>query len=390
MQIKSPLWPKSVALLFLSLTASHIIAATPESETLEISARVMLDYEKFDGLHNKDIEDEALSIRRASVWVKYRISDNWKARIKIGYDERDKQLELKELQFKTSHFDFADISFGKFKEPMGLEYASSSKYLAVMERSMMTEAFVSHRNLGMQLSNEHKFDNGGSNWALGLFDNGDEGVFKTYAASGRFTFHIKNNKKANVRWLPKKSLLHFGLSSSYREEEPQDPIRINQPVELYSGDTILESNKIDAKSQRIVGLEAAFSMGSFNFQSEYMQQRVTAHPESNDEDSVYSGGYIQLSYFLTGEKLRYDDKRFKGPKLGKNSSAWQLSARISRLDARDNEKGGEAENITLGLTYYYGKKLKMMLNVSEAEISGKNAIFANEGKSLAIRGQYSF
>jgi phosphate-selective porin len=152
----------------------------------------------------------------------------------------------------------------------------------------------------------------------------------------------------------------------------------------------LRSNRIDADSRRITALEAALSVGAFHIQTEMMLQAVKVDPDSNDQDSQYSGSYIQVAYFLSGQTLRYDDNRFEGVRPRSSTKVWLLVARYSELDARDNELGSEAKNLSFGLNYYLNRQFKFMLNASRSELSGRNAIFADTGNAISFRAQYQF
>ena len=98
------------------------------------------------------------------------------------------------------------------------------------------------------------------------------------------------------------------------------------------------------------------------------------------EDARFSGGYVSLSWILTGEQKPYlmDEGEFGKiiPKSNK-SGAWELAARYSFVDMTDEDAyqnegafnagnqgifGGKAANITLGLNWYPNPSLRFMMN----------------------------
>src|SRR5207245_159165 len=99
---------------------------------------------------------------------------------------------------------------------------------------------------------------------------------------------------------------------------------------------------------------------------------------TGDQNYVFTGGYIQLAYTLTGENRRYDkrfgrlDTNYFG-RRGPNSNAWfvrdengllnwslgavEVAARLSHVDLNDGSglnrvQGGSMDGLTLGLNWY--------------------------------------
>ena len=91
----------------------------------------------------------------------------------------------------------------------------------------------------------------------------------------------------------------------------------------------------------------------------------------NLENTLFIGGYVYASWFLTGESRRYDagSGRFKSitPETvfndgGKGSV--ELTGRISFVDLNDKDiSGGEQSNITLGINWRPRVNWKIMANL---------------------------
>jgi len=380
----------AINFMFFTLGYTQVATALTKDSNLEIDGALMIDYSQFDGLHNHATESSAFYVRKAEISGKYRWNEIFSTKLKLGWGEEDNSFNIQTATLIASLSPSLKLSLGKMKEPMGLEANTSSPDLVITERSMPTEAFMKRRNVGINMDYLNEFSWGGYGVSAGIFDNSKTDDLSLPAFSGRYNLYISNEAKTWPKWFPKKSVVHFGISGSNRHEDPDTSIRLNESIEVYQGDSIVESGRIHADKSEVLGAELAFSIGPAHLISEYMTQSVTAAPSSGDLNAQYSGGYIQMGVFLTGQSLKYDKNHFEGVSPKKSKGAWLLSARFSELDARDNQQGSEAESINVALTYFHNKHLKLMLNYSEASLSGRNAIFSDEGKAMTIRAQYTF
>ena len=103
------------------------------------------------------------------------------------------------------------------------------------------------------------------------------------------------------------------------------------------------------------------------------------------EDANFDGGYVYISYFLTGEHIPWDRKsgtlgrvtpfenfflvnRCCGGKGG-GMGAWQIALRYSFADFADQDiAGGDCESLTLGLNWHWTKYARMQFNYIYGEI----------------------
>ena len=384
------------SVLSLHATASNSDADSDQSEVksdnllraesslwqnFSYSGKLMADVQGFDGFYNNQKVGYEQMLRRARLKLGYQITDNTEAKIQWSYDQLSSEFEVKDWYVKYSFSNNTSLQLGKVKEPIGLESATSSSYLAVAERSMATKAFSSKRNEGVLFttSNKHYF------WQLGWFENASDDAPDLTALSTRF---VGNTKVSISKGL--KLRLHAGVSYSDRELSPESPIRINESLELYNADSFIESNRIDADQHQIKNIEFAADIGRFNWQSEWYTQSVSAIELSNDSDSEYDGHYHQASIVLFGEGLKYNKHRFGKINGPSDLGALQLVAKYSELNARDNDKGSTANALTLGANYYY-KNYKVMMQYVMAELSDKNSeVVGTDGNSVTVRLQYLF
>ena len=84
----------------------------------------------------------------------------------------------------------------------------------------------------------------------------------------------------------------------------------------------------------------------------------------------FEGAYIYASWFITGESRNYKAKSGKFTRTKPLNAvydggigAWEVAARFSTLDLNDQEiKGGEEDNVTLGVNWYLNPQVRFMAN----------------------------
>ncbi len=368
----------AVSPLALTQQAQAKKADTP---SIEIGGRVQVDYETFDGVHTVHEDDDELSLRRARLKLQAKLNKQFSSKIQISYDEKDNEWETKDVYLRYRAGKFADITLGQFKEAFGLENLTSSKNISTLERSVVTQALPSGRNVGLGLSKATKK----YSWAVGGFDiSEDQDDDTIYALTARYTFSPINSKGR---------VLHFGVAGSWREGSEKQ-YRINERAEVFSGDKVVTNDKkLQADTIQLLGLEAAWVDGPLSLQGELSTQSIEVTPDSNDEDSTYTGYYLLGSYFLTGESRRYKKGRFSSIKPKNKSGAWELVARYSVLNAEDNDRGNEVNNLVLGVNYYLNKQVRFLFNYTHTELSEpllREGDSIDTGDAVAIRAQYVF
>jgi phosphate-selective porin OprO and OprP len=153
---------------------------------------------------------------------------------------------------------------------------------------------------------------------------------------------------------------------------------------------LVDTGVFNSDSTSIVGTELLYVLGPFSVQGEYAWTRAnnsfTRLTNGNNGkslgDPVFSGGYIELSYFLTGENRTYDKRlgrlgstyiaspytpfwavRGEDGRLSYGTGAWEIAARYSRLDLNSGGlRGGKEDGVTLGLNWYLNTNLKLQFD----------------------------
>ena len=345
------------------------VSAAKKSEDVDVSGYVMFGYDKFDASLLENTEDDVLSqrvsgIRRARLSFKSDIDDNWKSKFQLGF--ADGEAEIKDAYAEYGGWSFADLTIGKQKESFGLEKIISSRNLLMIERSMVSEAFTPGRSFGVSLSGKLP----SINWQLGYYEPSAEDAEATSAITGR------------VAWLPwqkDENLLHLGFAFSERDYDSNE-FRINETLEVYTSDSLLEGEKINADNVSLQGLELLWQKNKLTLMAEWQQASVTS---TEQEIYNYEGGYLQFSYQLSGGYRKY-----KNGTLGRNSqNGWELTGRYSEILLK--EENEDAETYTVGVNYTVNKNIKFMADYIQAEYF-EAGTKVESGDAVSFRFQYSF
>lgn len=146
----------------------------------------------------------------------------------------------------------------------------------------------------------------------------------------------------------------------------------------------------DVSSMDSANLSAVAVLGPFLVQAEFFQTWVNRNNGMSNLN--FSGEYLTTSYFLTGESRKYDFEggQFVGitpihhPRIG----AWQIAARVSRLNLTNRDiTGGVENNYTLGLNWYANNYIRAMLDAIHV-VANPNGTGVNQvANVIALRMQ---
>ena len=379
-------------------------------------------------------------LRRARITAKGTVAHDWAYELMINVDDDTQEAFIPNGYLSYNRFKPFSITLGQFKEPFSMERLASSNATSAIERGLILDLIPEGNGqpgvVGLMFSGHHA-QLAHFNWAWGIFADGnrDADYDVDYAFTGRATVAPHMNEH---------TFFHLGAAYSHRENHGFDADRIapgQHPdlqsryrissrlgVNLYAradaptgpvGDLRLTRPFIlgqldfpDSISQ--YGLEAAFVMGPFSLQAEYVDVEVEGgvnDPFTNFDrhsDLEGDGYYIQGAWTITGEQRSYKAKggyfgsiKPKGP-LG----ALELVARYEEIDVEHDGVIGtpndgvdsEAEKMLLGINWYPTNTVRFMLNYIDAEadrfVNGSNAVADGgdslDGDAISFRAQYAF
>jgi phosphate-selective porin OprO/OprP len=314
------------------------------------------------------------------------------------------------------------VRVGHVKDPMGLEgdMTASSRCMTFMERSSYSEAIELNQNFvtGIWASNNYLDER--VTWEAAAFRDDVASATGVYYGDGQ------GGTQARVTCLPLyedegKELLHFGLSSGWRSGSTnaastpsfktfalsaRPELRDDDPsgANLITNDNdarMINTGTIVAGEEYLMGLETLYIRGPFSFQAEYgwnwlddavgiLNSGTTLSPKfATPQNYMFSGGYVQVAYTLTGETRAYDKRigtlareyfGHEGP-LSKayvtrdsngniigSWGAWEVAARYSYVDLNDGTnaatrvQGGCMDGVTLALNWYLNNNLNVMFD----------------------------
>ena len=322
---------------------------------------------------------------------------------------KDVYMTIKELPY-VGH-----IRFGNFYECYGLDTQTSSNYITFMERSVISPAGgIGDRKPGIMVFNWNEAETmtwwlGGYAWqAVNPYDAFPAGTSYDdnggYALDARATFLPWYDEATEGR-----GLLHLGMNYTYREIATLKPgtaptvnrYRIAQRPDAHLANYVVDTSNIttfaNADGINAFSPEVAFVYGPFSVQAEYEWAYVH---QTGVGTAPFDGGYIFVSYFLTGENRVYERKegvfgrvkpyenffrvRTEDCNICTGKGAWELAYRVDYLNLNTLAPGaGRVVNHTFGINWYLSPYTRLMLNYVHSETNGRTVAAALPGTGVA-------
>ncbi len=351
------------------------LADVAEAKSVDVRGRMHLDTAAYDS----DVTElgSSTAMRRTRLGMNGKLNDTWS--FQIEYDFAENGTSANDVYVRRSLAN-GTLSIGQLKIPMGLNELTSSNDITFMERASNSNITADSRRLGVRY--DRAIDNllfQSMLYTRGIGNSRSSDSDAPMGVAGRLVFTPAAGD----------NLLHFGVSVAAEDRGDYNSLRYRDRPEVRPADVRLidTGNLTDVDSTFKYGLEAAYQVGSFSVEAEYLANNVR---RSENSDVTFDGFHIQTSYILTGEKRGYRGGNFRGVTPKGDSGAWEVAARYSQTNLSDGiVVGGEQNNITLGLNYYATSNVRFMANLIFADI--KDGINGDEKpKALALRAQYSF
>lgn len=340
-------------------------------------------------------DTKATEFRTARLGIEGKAWKNVKYKFEVAFNGGEVEIKDAYIQPKFGNVKF---TIGQAKTPNSLEEQTSSRYTTFMERAAFTDAFGFERMLGLKIST------GGENWTLaaGAYrgndptSNTDEGT----AFAARATFAPINTDDTK---------LHLGASVRVQKVGmDQSLLRFRQrPFAHLSPTRWVNTGHMFSKDV-LFGVEAALVHGPLSVQGEWAWDRATDGTGINTNDKFgFSGGYVDFSYFLTGESRNYeaDKGEFgrvspKHPVTDGGMGAWQVAYRYDTIDLTDTVNlngggtyslmGGKQTTHIIGVNWHWNKYMRMMFDYSHSKITNASDVFApgfNTVDTFSMRAQ---
>ena len=277
----------------------------------------------------------------------------------------------------------AKIRIGQFKAPFSLEWYSSADWRDFIEMPLPIDNLTPDRDIGAMIHGD--IAKGILNYGLAICN-----------GSGKNTSDTNDDKDVVARVVlspfagSENTLLkglHFGGGISHgREETKRDEMRRKGRFQT-AGETKFFQLKEDVfhdGERTRYGAELCYMVGPFSLKGEWVRTNLDDlyKKEGGPRDDFHvDGGYVSVSYVVTGESQPFTDGRYGmiKPKssFDPRKGAWgalQLVARYENLSIDDDllKKGyatgtDEAEGFTIGANWYLNDAVRLMLNYNRTE-----------------------
>lgn len=267
-----------------------------------------------------------------------------------------------------------EIKGGHFRIGPSLEAATSGRFLPAFERASFIDAFGLSRQFGLAVAKP--FENGSA--AIGIFKGG-------FAGRGDDTGFLIVGRVNRAFPIPG-GFIHVGGSARYREPgDMQANFRYRARPVQHQAARFVDARNIGA-SDVYAGLELGLFRGPLAINGDFAIEAVKlAAPLPGQSDPTFVGGYVNVSYFLTGEDTPYEPDsgalnrpKVKHPVFQGGPGAWQAVARYDFVDLTDNGVfGGVQKTFVAGLNWWLTSNLKVAFNYSHSTVRQAFLVAAN-------------
>ena len=292
----------------------------------------------------------------------------WRARIDFEMPMMSFETRDMWIRWKMPEQNFY-IKLGYFKPMFWLEnnVGHARPRFDFMERSV-ANAFSRSRQLGINFlyfQDQYSF-----NLGFGNQDVSDSRIVPPGESVGKYA-----SFRATVapilqddRWV------HLGASVKYRtpDHSSGDTFRYRERPESRAGtDRFYNTGNIPGVDNNMMyNVEAMAVFNTIWLGGAYIMTNVNRFDEF--EDLSFSGGYVFLSWAVTGESRSYESDDADPGRLQAPISKWgalSLGVRYSFIDLNDKDiAGGSGNHITIAATYYPARNVWFQFNVGIADM----------------------
>ena len=331
------------------------------------------------------IQDDTQDLRAArfGAYLRPKTGRAWEFLMALDYQERrtrdDVTFQVYDLRLRIPAGK-VNIDIGKQKQPFSYEVSGLSILFPNQER-ILSPFFVT-RSVGIKVSGLAAGDR--MTWAAGWFNDwleNDSAYSETdadYVARVTGLVHVSPD---NLNYL------HLGLG--WRRAGPENGLyRMSGRPESNVADKYVDTGDFPADHVDQFGVELAWQRGPLLFVAEHMEARASA-PEVGNPD--FSGGYLMLSWMLTGESRPYlrPAGSFGPVTPASDHGAFELVTRYSRIDLVDAAiDGGKLDKWHYGINWWISRQWKVGLSYGDADLF-RNGVTGNT-RLLLFRFQWFY
>lgn len=353
-----------------------------------------------------DVQDAA-GVRRARINAFGSLAENvdFKLQLDFGFPGRP--------SYADAYVDFTKIPIlgviraGQFKQPEGLEYLTTNRFLTFMERSP-SNLLMPNRRMGIGTFN--RTEDGRATWFFSAYRTGtdqyaddlnDNGAF---AGMGRMTWLVWDGDFDKYFHLggsfgiagATNGRVRYGTLGGNAPEWGLFVGTIGTPEFAQSTPSFVDTKAFNALNVLLSNFEAAWTYGPFSLQGEFTANQVN---RPNAPYAFFPGYYAQASYFITGEHRPYNrnlavfDRVIPHTEYGRGrllGGAWEVAFRIANLNLNsENIRGGDITDGTVGVNWYLNPYTRVYFNYIHSYLQ-KEPIGPSNANVFAMRAQVDF
>lgn len=309
------------------------------------------DVVDLNGADTNDGKDQEFELRRAEViLIGKGVTFDWQA----GYDAKANKFLDSFVRYKMGT---SFLQAGQYKQFNSLEELSSTRHNDFISKAMATNLFGVARRVGVAYGREE------ASWgySLGWFGRELTRNLAHGAGWGARGYYAPINEPGRF--------LHLGISAlDYDTDADTLRLRVRPDADFATARLVDTGNLLNADRQRTYGAEAAYVDGPFKVQGEYLHSQVDRYATrfASQPGDTFSGDswYLYGLWNITGETWTYKaGLPVTGYPDNPGAGMWQLGLRYDSTNLNDNPVlGGEEQNLTLGVNWYWRANFKFMLN----------------------------
>lgn len=382
-------------------------AEDAEKPTMKINGRIQLDWWDFledsEGIGYFEHDDpgaanfgtdpeDRIAFRRVRLEISGTIPQDLFYRMQVEFNNPSA------LEFKDVYLGFDNLAFnqkllvGIHKRPLALDQWNSSRYNVFIERPTIVDAFDEDaRRLGAAfwgVSDEQNWT-----WQYGIFtlENpqddgrviGDSMQLSGNARLGSTFLYDCNGER--YAWLAGAVMVAHPDAEADDADTEGNEARFRARPEARSDNRWVDTGTIEgADWYEIAGVEAVYNDGPFQAVGEFLTNWTHRDDviAGTPEDLRFHGGYVYLSYTLTGEHIPWDRESGQLGRLEpfnpwtpwrpngcKGWGAWNVGMRYSYIDLTDEDiRGGTEQNVTFALNWHWTAHAKLQYDIGWGEI----------------------
>ena len=311
-------------------------------------------------------------------------------------------VSILDANFTAQLAPFAQLKFGKFKAPVGLELLQADSWTFFNERSLVTN-LVPNRDLGIQLSGE--VSEGRLSYAVGVFNGVADAASTTNAdfdedkdGAGRLLARpFKNEAGSALQGLT------FGVAASIGRGKTAagrtSGYRTDGQQTFFAYHTAAIA---DGRSWR-VSPQLDYRRGSLGVIGEYVKSTVNVRPSATGPKTELSNSAWQISagYVLTGEDSSYHGV-VPRTNFDLGAGTWGAFEVVGRYSALEIDSaafpafaapGGSAEtakSFGLGLNWYLGKAAMLKIDYYRTDFGFSSLVPAGPPAPVLRQAEQAF